>query len=383
MSLFLLLRPLRPRDPHESHRAATQLELFFDLISVIAIAAITGAFHHAVSAGHGIETLPNFLFLFFATWWVWLNHTWYSSAFDNDDAMNRIMTFVIMAGFLLFAAGAARIFETMDFGYGLWGWVIMRLGMAGLWLRVARSAPVYRGTALRYAAGIVFAQALWCLLYFTVPGGSPVFFAGGIAIFAVELAVPALAERFRATPWHRHHIIERYGLLNIIILGEILLSISFMMGHLYSEGFDWALVSAAAASLIIVFSLWWLYFLEAEHLVSNKLSTALVWGYGHVVVFFAGALLAAGLGAQFDVLSHHSKIGMALAGSYTGTAVALYLGGLWLVRDRFMTGGWVQLMAALLAAWLAWVGTTLWPLALLCLVALLLRSTLGARQSVA
>ncbi|GHG94846.1 low temperature requirement protein A [Pseudodonghicola xiamenensis] len=71
----------------------------------------------------------------------------------------------------------------------------------------------------------------------------------------VELAVPALAERYRATPWHRHHIIERYGLLNIFILGEILLSISFMMGPLYSHGFDWALISAALASLMIVFTL--------------------------------------------------------------------------------------------------------------------------------
>ncbi|WP_417675752.1 low temperature requirement protein A [Pseudodonghicola sp.] len=379
MSLFLMIRPLRPRDPHEHHRAATQLELFFDLISVIAIAAITAAFHHAISAHHGAEMLPNFLFLFFATWWVWLNHTWYSSAFDNDDALSRVLTFVIMAGFLLFAAGAERIFETMDFGYGLWGWVIMRLGMAGLWLRVAKSAPDYRGTALRYAVGILFAQALWCLLYFSTPPGGAAFFAGGIAIFLVELAVPALAERHKATSWHRHHIIERYGLLNIIILGEILLSISFMMEPLYSHGFDWALISAAGASLLIVFSLWWLYFLEAEHLVSNRLSTALIWGYGHVIVFFAGALLAAGFGAAFDVISHHSEITADQAGQYVAAAIALYFAGLWLVRDRVMPGGWVLLPATALALWGAVAGVALWPVAALCLATLVLRGWLGAR----
>ncbi len=40
----------------------------------------------------------------------------------------------------------------------------------------------------------------------------------------LELAVPALAERQGNTSWHRHHIIERYGLLTIIVLGETFLS---------------------------------------------------------------------------------------------------------------------------------------------------------------
>ena len=36
-----VLRPLRPRDPHEHERASTQLELLFDLVIVIAIASPT------------------------------------------------------------------------------------------------------------------------------------------------------------------------------------------------------------------------------------------------------------------------------------------------------------------------------------------------------
>ena len=44
-------------------------------------------------------------------------------------------------------------------------------------------------------------------------------------------------------------MIKRYGLLNIIVLGEVLLSISFMFGELYDGHFDWALVSAAVAGI--------------------------------------------------------------------------------------------------------------------------------------
>jgi len=373
------IQPLRPRDPNERHRAATQLELFFDLISVIAIAAITAAFHHAISDGHGVEMLGNFVFLFVAVWWAWMNHTWYASAFDNDDAICRILTFVIMSGFLLFAAGAASIFETLNFRYGLAGWVIMRLGMAALWMRAAKAAPEYRTTAHRYAAGIVIAQGLWCLLYFAVPAGSAAFLYLGIAVFLVEFSVPVHAEHARQTPWHRHHVIERYGLLNIIILGEVLLSISFMLGHLYDGDFSAGLVSCAIASLVIVFSLWWVYFLEHEHLVSNRFSTAFVWGYGHILVFFGGALLAAGLGAHFDLLTHHSKITDAVAGGWTNAAVALYLGGLWMVRDRFMTGGWVLALATILAVLLAVWGAGVWTSAILCAATLAARIAASER----
>lgn len=62
--------PLTARDPDEHHRAATTLELFFDLVSVIAIAAVTVGLHHAIAKGHGIEVLPRFVFLFLAIWWA-------------------------------------------------------------------------------------------------------------------------------------------------------------------------------------------------------------------------------------------------------------------------------------------------------------------------
>lgn len=147
------IRPLRARDPEEHQRVSTTLELFFDLITVIAIASVTAGFHHALSEGHAIEALPRFLFLFLAVWWAWMNFTWFASAFDNQDKVFKLLVMLIMGGQLLFAGGAEYIFKTLDFSYGLLGWVIMRLGMACLWLRAARDNPEHRTTALRYAGG--------------------------------------------------------------------------------------------------------------------------------------------------------------------------------------------------------------------------------------
>lgn len=374
--MTLALKPLEARDPDEAHRAATQLELFFDLVSVIAIAAVTATLHHAISEAHGLDMLPGFIFMFVAIWWAWMNFTWFASAFDNGDALYRVLVFVIMAGALTFAAGVSHIAETLDFAYGIAGWVIMRLGMIALWLRAAQSNEAFRTTALRYAAGIAIAQVLWVLLYLARPSSELLFYVFGIAIFIVEFAVPVYAESARQTPWHRHHIIERYGLLNIIVLGEVLLSISFMLGKLYEGHFDMALVVAAISGLVLVFALWWLYFLEEEHLGTSAFWRALLWGYGHIFIFASGALLGAGLGAYMDVLTDHSKVTAGVAAAYVNAAVVIYLFTLWLIRDRFADRGWrchVLLAGAVLFVLLAFAGPPPWVSALAAIGVLIAR----------
>ncbi len=367
---------VRPRSPDEGHRAATQLELFFDLVIVIAIASLTEAFHHAVSAAHGLEMLANFVFIFAAIWWVWMNYVWYASAFDNDDALHRVLTIVIMFGATVFAAGAASIFETLDFRYGLLGWVIMRLGMVLLWARVAFSCPEYRTMATRYAGGYLVAQSLWVLLYFAFPGDKTMMLTLGPLVFLVELAVPYIADPRGRLPWHRHHIIERFGLLNIIVLGEVLLSVALTISHFYEGAFDVHLLANALSGTVIVFVVWWLYFIETEHLTSRDIGRALFWGYGHFFIFAAGALLAVGLGAQMDYLTHHSKVTAAVPAAYVNGAVALYLGALWAIRDRFHALGWrgnVLLVSSAGFAVMAILGLPPEATALACLLVLVLR----------
>lgn len=60
------LKPLSPRDPHEKHRVATSLELLFDLIFVVAIAAAGQQLHHALVENHILHGLELYLMVFFA-----------------------------------------------------------------------------------------------------------------------------------------------------------------------------------------------------------------------------------------------------------------------------------------------------------------------------
>ncbi|MCB1334491.1 MAG: low temperature requirement protein A [Roseivivax sp.] len=80
-------------------------------------------------------------------------------------------------------------------------------------------------------------------------------------------------------------------------------------------------------------SLWWLYFQPEDHLTTSDLPRALLWGYGQFFVFAGGALVAAGLGAWFDLLTHHSQIDSATAVLYLNLPVALFLVALFVIRD--------------------------------------------------
>ncbi|MCX4028708.1 low temperature requirement protein A [Endozoicomonas sp. SM1973] len=353
-----ILPPLHPRDPKEAHRAATQLELFFDLVSVIAIAALTASFHHALSEGHGLEKLPNFLLIFVSIWWVWMNYTWFSSAFDNGDATFRIFSFLIITGELIFTAGVPYVFKTLDFSFTLLGWIIMRLGMALLWLRAALASHRVKPVALRYLFGILLAQTLWTLLYFSIEPGTSLFLALACGIFALEFLVPIVAEQAGNTPWHRHHIVERYGLLHIIVLGEVLLSISFMFRGLFEDGMGVNTIIAALSALTIVFVIWWLYFIETAHLKSSKPSDQFIWSYIHVFLFVSTSILGAGFAGYLDFLQGHSHSSATTLMWYIHLSITCYLFTLWLIRDRFEPHSITR--SVLLIASLFFATTPLW-----------------------
>jgi low temperature requirement protein LtrA len=333
-----LLRPISPRDPHEPERVATPLELLFDLVSVIAIAAAAAGLHHTISAGHIVEGIVRFAIAFFAIWWAWMNYTWYASAYDNGDALFRLFTMTIMAGALGMAAGIGFLFETLDVTLVVLGYLLMRLGMVAFWLRASLHDKERRETCLRYAAGIAVAQVYWLIVMLMRPV-SYAFYLVFIIGVTIELLVPAWAEKKKATPWHRHHIIERYGLLNIIVLGEALLAASHALHSAAGEHFHIALVHIALSALVVTFALWWLYFSDEEHLETSKLSRALTWGYGHVLIYASGAAVGAGFAVLVDIIGKHAKVPLIVGDYAVAIPVAVYLFGLWFVRDRFCFEG--------------------------------------------
>jgi low temperature requirement protein LtrA len=320
------------RSPHESHRAATPLELFFDLVFVVAIAQAATGLHHAIGEAHALEGLVGYLMVFFAIWWAWMNFTWFASAYDCDDVPYRLAVFVQIAGALILAAGVPAMFESRaPNGAVIGGYVVMRLAMVAQWLRAAASDPDRRSTARRYAAGISLLQLAWVGMRWLPHLWGP----GFVVLAALELAVPAWAERTTPTTWHAHHIAERYGLLTLIVLGESILAATVAVQASLASGEALSpLLPIIIGGLLIAYSMWWMYFDRPVHDLLRSLSKAIVWAYGHYFVFAAAAAVGAGLAASVDQATHHAKIGAVGAGFAVAVPVAVFVVCLWFLHDR-------------------------------------------------
>ncbi|MFI2434265.1 low temperature requirement protein A [Streptomyces sp. NPDC018693] len=335
------LRRLTARGREEAHRSATPLELFFDLCFVVAIAQAGISLVHAVAEGHAGEGILNYAMVFFAIWWAWMNFTWFASAYDNDDALYRVVTLVQIAGVLVLAAGVSRAFDEHDFLLVWLGYAIMRMALIAQWLRAGRSAErPERTMALRYAFGVLLCQIGWVgLVVLPEPSRPWVFLVMAIA----ELAVPVFAEKDFQTSWHPHHIAERYGLFTIIVLGETIAAATVAVKSAVDEHDALTeLLPIAMGGLLIVFAAWWIYFVVPihGHLRSNKESFR--WGYGHYLIFASAAAIGAGLEVAVEQAIGEAHISTLAASAAVTLPTALYLITVWALHSRHFKVGIAQ-----------------------------------------
>jgi low temperature requirement protein LtrA len=317
-------------ESNDEHRAATPLELFYDLVSVIAIAAAARLLHHSLSEGHIVNGITLYFMTFWTIWWAWMNFTWHASSSDTGDAPYRVAVFVQITGALVMAVGIDQMFEELDFKTVFVGFVIMRLSLVMMWLRVARRDEHGRPAAIRYAIGLTICQLGWAIVVFVLP--KSLIIGGFFAMLLSEHLVPIFSERASDTKWHRGHIIERYGLLTIIVLGEAILSLHAGL-QVYLEQPDISIFTVLFGGLLILFSMWWLYFDEEEHVIMKSLRGAFAWGYGHFVVLISVAAVGAGLSVVVDQLHHHSEIALQVANAAVAIPLATFLLALWILHE--------------------------------------------------
>ncbi|MET9642132.1 low temperature requirement protein A [Streptomyces syringium] len=336
-----LLRRMTARGREEEHRAATPLELFFDLCFVAAVAQAGRQLVHALAEGHPETGIPGYLMAFFAIWWAWVNFTWFSSAYDTDDVPYRVVTLVQMAGVLILAAGIPRALDGNDFTVVWFGYLVMRLALVTQWLRAAYSTRgEERRTALKYAAGVSLCQVGWLGLLLLPDDGKPWLFLG---MAVAEMAVPAIAERRHTTGWHPHHIAERYGLFTIIVLGETVLAATVAVQSALDddEALD-TLLPIAGGGLLIIFAAYWIYFAVPIHLhlVSNR--QAFAWGYGHYLVFGSAAAIGAGIEVAIEETIGKAHISAFAAAGAVTVPTALFMFSVWLIHSRHHKRGLAQ-----------------------------------------
>ena len=331
-------RRMGGRDPHEAHRSATPLELLFDLTFVISFGFAASRFAHALAEGHYAVALLGFAFASFAICWAWINFSWFSSAYDTDDWLFRLLTMAQMAGVLVLAIGLPRMFASLEDNDGrvdntvmVLGYVIMRIALVLQWLRAAKQDPARRRACLTYAVAIVLAQIGWtATLFVDLPAAAMFVFICTLVL--TELAGPVLAERKDGgTPWHAHHIVERHGLFAIIALGEgVVGTVATLSAVVDTQGWtlDTALVCAAGVGL--TFGMWWIYYiLPSAHVLREHRERSFVWGYSQMAIVTAIVATGAGLHVAAYYLEHKAHISAFAVLLTTAIPVSVFIGSIY------------------------------------------------------
>lgn len=332
------LKRMLGRDPHERHRAATPLELLFDLTFVVAFAQAGDQLAHYVADGHIATAVWGFVFVLLSVCWAWINFTWFASAYDTDDWLQRAFTMVQMVGVLIVALGIPAVFhsidagERFDFRVVAAGYVVMRLSLIAMWLRVARQDPENRRIALRYAGFNAVIQAGWVVVAFLRIENVPLLVTLVTLLWALEFVGHPYAtwgasdaNGWRGTPWNAHHIVERYGLLVIITLGEGILGTITAVAAVVAR-FDWTgeAILIVIAGTGLTFGLWWTYFIvPSAPVLSRHRHRKWAWGYGHIVLF--GAVAAVGAGLHVAAYAAEGEAAIGTVGVVLAVAIPVFV----------------------------------------------------------
>ncbi|MFJ2147849.1 low temperature requirement protein A [Streptomyces microflavus] len=344
------LVPMTGRDPEEHGRVSSPLELLFDLTFVVAVGTASTQFAELLAEGHAAHAVIAFLMAMFAISVAWISFSWFASAFATEDWLYRVLTMLQMIGVVVFSLGLPAMFHSVDEGGHLElramvaGYVVMRIAMVLQWWRASREAPEFRRVCLANIRWTVIAQVGWVVVGFTRLPIEAVFVAF-VVLGALELALPLFTQGSAGgTPWHPHHVAERYGLFAIIVLGESVVgtvaSSGELLGGADGTAWTWNAIAVVVAGVGLTFGMWWVYFTTPfGDILVHRRNRGYLFGYGHIPLFIGVAGAGAGLHVAGLYLEHHAEISETAVVLALVLPVSLYLLVVYLLHSLLLSTG--------------------------------------------
>jgi low temperature requirement protein LtrA len=250
MPIFLQPPRLRIGEETEGERRATWLELFYDLVFVVAVSQLAHYLHDHVS----LSGLLGFVVLFIPVWWSWIGTTFYANRFDSDDIGRRLLTGLHMVTAAAMAVNIHHGLSETSAGFAI-AYALGRAVLVVEYVRAGQHIPAARPLTNLYATGFAIAASFWLVSAFVPIPWRFVLWALGIV---VDFATPLTAGRMQVKlPPHPSHLPERFGLFTIIVLGEAIIAV---VSGVSEQNWDIFTVIAAVFGLCIAFSIWWVYF---------------------------------------------------------------------------------------------------------------------------
>lgn len=221
----------------------TPLELFFDLVFVLAITQCTAL----MSEDPTWIGLAKGLVMLGLLWWAWTGYAWLTSVVNPEEGAVRFAMFAAMAALLVVSLCVPEAFDDLGLTFAV-AYGAVRAGHIALFVVASREEPELRKSVVGLAIGTGIGVGL------VVVGA---FFEDGvrIAIWAIALAFDVAEPYFFGSEGWKlvpGHFAERHGLIFIIALGEAIVAI----GVGADAGVTAGVLAAAVVGIALATAMW-------------------------------------------------------------------------------------------------------------------------------
>lgn len=253
-----------------------------------------------------VEYITKFVLIFTPIWWAWVGQTLFNNRYGRDVFNHRIFMIIQLFFVLIMTFSLSTDFDHYYIPFFI-GYIGSRVLTAIQYMVVQKSEVSHRGATARYlVTRFWIGIGISCLsLFFDSWVRYAILYAG----IAVDIMLPLIGRRFLVkTPINTHHLLERFALFTLILLGELVIS---TLAVLQSSDGTWQSVLFALLAFIVVIAMWWQYFENIEKKVNKALQTAgqsII--YGHLLIYLSMSTIAASFQLLFmEQLSYTFMLG--------------------------------------------------------------------------
>lgn len=256
-------------------RHATWLELFFDLVFVLALLAVTARLE--------TDEVPSWLEIgaalgiFVIVQWAWVGQAFFDTRYDPDDVPHRLLVLLATAGAGIITLGVRTVPVSLHLPVG---YLVVRGALILMYLRVLASDRSSRELVTVYLTGFGAGWLLWFVSVWLPAPTRPLLWTIALTI---EQSTPWLGRRWLMRhPVHRSHLPERIGQFIIVLLGASLTNLRDAVPTAHPS--DRTLLAAGLA-LVVPVGIWWVYtaFLQSR-LAVPRLASGQAYAYLHVPI---------------------------------------------------------------------------------------------------
>ncbi|ACO45812.1 low temperature requirement protein A [Deinococcus deserti] len=283
--------------PVHNDQKVTWLELFFDLIFVVAFDQLA----KRLGDSPQLENLGEFGLMFTAVWWAWAGNTMLAARYGNETRAYRWGTVAQLVSMGMLALTLRGDLKDTGMAFAL-AYGTNRVLQVVMHFALAREVPGGAPFAQQSSAPLALAAGVW-LISAWLPGGSTLQILLWCAALLADMIIPVVIQarvgNAHSSLPHEGHLPERVGLLQIIALGAI---VTEVVNGSRQQEMNLVTLAPALSAILLTVALWRLYFDQARTLpllgahVEGQVQRMQAWLYGHLPFTLSVVMLGVGLG---------------------------------------------------------------------------------------